>query len=120
MTPTPTSGITCVCLDIITNGSLDIQITQVEVNGTPASYEGGQPLPNTTGNGTGLCSYISGNVDITVYWTSSIPGQHIDLVDSNNVAYCQNSSTGSQSYTFTGVELNVSQCLTIQANDGTC
>jgi len=109
----------CVCLDIITNNSLDIEITQVEVDGTPASYLGGQPLPNTGGNGTSLCSFISGNVDITVYWTASVPGQHIDLIDSNNVAYCQNVS-GSGSHTFTGVELNGSQCLTIQANDGTC
>jgi hypothetical protein len=110
----------CTCLDIITNGSLDIQITQVEVNGTPATYVGGQPLPNTSGSGTGLCTSNTGTVNITVYWTSSVPGQKIDLIDSNSVAYCQNSSTGSQSYTFTGVELNGSQCLTIQANDGTC
>jgi hypothetical protein len=117
-TPTP-SGVGCVCLDIYTNNSLDISINDVQVDGISATYVGGT-YPNTPGNGTSLCSNITGTVDVTVFYSSSVPGQNMYLIDSNSVQYCINTATGSNSYTFTNVELNSSQCLAIQANDGGC
>jgi hypothetical protein len=119
MTPTPTSG-TCTCIDIITNISLDIQITNVTVNGVSATYVGGQPLPNTGGNGTNLCTTNTGTVDVEVFYSAGVAGQNITLVDSNSITYCINTSVGSNSYNFTGIELNGSQCVTILASDGTC
>lgn len=110
----------CVCVDILTNNSLDIQITAVTVNGSATTYVGGQPLPNTPGNGTNLCSNITGTVDVQVSYTAGVAGQKITLTDSSNNVYCHNTLTGSNSYTFTNVQLNSLLCLSIIAEDGTC
>lgn len=112
---------TCCSVDINTNLSLDVSINTVEVNGTAATYVGGQPLPNTPGNGTNLCSTVQGTVDVVISVFSSVPGQKITLCDSNAICYCQNiPGTGAQTMTWNLVELNCASPLTLLAEDGTC
>jgi hypothetical protein len=121
-TPTPTSG----CCDTyinITNGSLDIVISDVYVNGIAAIYVGGV-YPNTTGNGTTLklpCSIsVPGTYTLTFTKSNSVPGQHITVTDSDNVSTCQVYSSGSELVTFENVYFICEVGITIDAEDGSC
>jgi hypothetical protein len=122
MTPTPTSG----CCDTyisITNGSLDIVISDVYVNGIAAIYVGGV-YPNTTGNGTTLklpCSItVPGTYTLTFTKSNSVPSQHITVTDSDNVSTCQLYSSGSELVTFENVYFTCENGITIDAQDGSC
>ena len=72
----------------ITNGSLDISITQVDFNGVTASVVGGT-LPNTTGNGTQLETTEIGTYNLDISYGATIGGQHIYVTDSNGGGHCQ-------------------------------
>lgn len=120
-TLTPTSTQTCCAIEILTNNSLDVQITAVDVDGSAATYVGGQPLPNTPGNGTSLCSTITGTVDIRVSVTNSVPGQKITLCDSSGNCVCQNiTGTGPSNYDWLDIPFNCTTAITILAEDGSC
>lgn len=116
-TPTPTVNPNAQ-IDI-TNGSLDIQINSVYVNGVNTTVIGGV-LPNTTGNGTNLSTNQLGTYTVDVNYSTSVAGQHITLTDSDNVSICQNTLTGSNTMTFTGVKVATYQNVSIDAQDGTC
>ena len=113
---TPTNAIAQ--LDI-TNGSLDIQITSVSVNGVATSVIGGS-LPNTTGNGTNLSTTQIGTYTIDVNYSCSVSGQHITLTDSDLFSTCINTSTGSNTATFTTQVVATYHNVLIDAQDGTC
>ena len=119
-TPTPTSTISCCQIDILTNSSLDVDIDTFDVDGTAATVIGGS-LPNTPGNGTTLCSTITGTVDITVSTFNTTAGQKITLCDSNGTCSCYNiTGTGPATWTWTDVVLNCSTPMTLIAEDGSC
>ena len=103
----------------ITNGSLDIQISSVYVNGVNSTLIGGS-LPNTSGNGTTLSTNQLGTYTIDVNYSTLIPGQHITLTDSDLNSYCQNVIYGSNTMTFTGIVVATYHPITIDAQDGTC
>ena len=108
-------------INIGTNNSLDISmdIDNITVNGVgPVSYTGVQP--NTPGNGGNVVTNQLGTYDIVVTYTTAIAGQNILLVDSNSNSYCNNTSIGFNSMTFTGVTLDGITDLTLTAGDGTC
>jgi hypothetical protein len=121
-TPTQTPSITptnaTAQLDI-TNGSLDIQITSVSVNGVATSVIGGS-LPNTSGNGTNLSTTQIGTYTIEVNYSCSVSGQHITLTDSDLFSTCINTSTGSNTATFTTQVVATYTNVIIDAQDGTC
>ena len=73
---------------LITNASDDVSISQVDFNGVTATYVGGQPLPNTTGNGTDLETTEIGVYTLDVYYGSFISGQHIYVTDSDGAEAC--------------------------------
>lgn len=105
----------------ITNGSLDIAITNVIYFGSSPTYLGGQPLPNTTGNGTDLWfGYIGTYQTLDVYYTASVAGQHITVSDGVSAPQCQNTLTGSGVLSFPNVYFNGTTVVTIDAQDGTC
>jgi hypothetical protein len=121
-TPTPTSG----CCDTyinITNGSLDIVISDVYVNGIAAIYVGGV-YPNTSGNGTTLklpCSItVPGTYTVRFTKSNSVSGQHITVTDSDNVSTCQVYSVGSEAVSFDNVYFNCEVGIQIDAQDGSC
>ena len=107
-------------IDILTNSSLDVDINTFDVDGTAATVTGGS-LPNTPGNGTTLCSTITGTVDIQVSTFNSVAGQKITLCDSNGTCTCYNiTGTGPATWTWTDVVLNCSTNMTLEAADGSC
>jgi len=120
ITPTPSITPTNLTANLdITNGSLDIQITAVYVNGVLTSVTGGS-LPNTTGNGTNLSTTQVGTYTVDVYYSTLIAGQHITLTDSDLFSTCINTSFGSNIATFTSVKVATYSNVIIDAQDGTC
>jgi hypothetical protein len=65
----------------ISNGSSDVSISQVDFNGVTATYVGGQPLPNTTGNGTDLETGVTGVYTLDVYYGTLLSGQYVYVID---------------------------------------
>jgi len=120
-TLTPTSTQTCCQIDILTNISLDVNITSVTINGSSATYVSGQALPNTPGNGTTLCSTTVGTVDIRVSVFNSVAAQKVTLTDSLGNVYCTDiTGTGPSNIDFNEVTLNCTTPLSILAEDGSC
>ena len=120
MTPTVTPSSSVLCIDINTNNSLDIVINQVIVNGLIA-YTTGGVMPNVPGNGTNLAVVLpAGTYTVDIAYTCSITGQRIEMTSPLTGYYCQNTSTGSNLMTFTGVGFSTLNCLQIFPQDGTC
>lgn len=120
ITQTPTATQTCCTISIGTNGSLDVEINGVTVDGTTATYVSGV-YPNTPGNGTTLCSTVTGTVDIRVSYFASTSGQKIELTDSASNYYCQTiTGSGPGYFDFLDITFNCETQLMIEANDGTC
>ena len=104
----------------ISNSSLDVEITQVDFNGVTATYISGQPLPNTTGNGTNLNTTQIGTYTLDVYRNNSVAGQHITVIDSQGTQQCVFFSNGSATETFLGVVYDGITALQIDVADGAC
>jgi hypothetical protein len=105
----------------LTNSSVDVNITDLTVNGSSATYVSGQALPNTPGNGTILCSTIVGVVDIRISVLNSVAAQKITLTDSLGNVQCYDiTGTGPSNYDFLGVTLNCTTPITVLAEDGSC
>jgi uncharacterized delta-60 repeat protein len=110
----------CLCINIDTNISLDIQIDQVIVNGVLATVAGGV-MPNVPGNGTNLCVYIpAGTYTVQIDYSCSVSGQKISILDSNSLNQCNPTSTGPNTMTFYNVVMNNGQCTAITPADGFC
>jgi uncharacterized delta-60 repeat protein len=120
-TPTPTPC--CPQIDII-NGSLDITVSNVYVEGNPAIYLGGV-YPNTPGNGTALAAPCSAYTFPNYYTlllqkSSGVSGQKITVIDSNGASQCQTFGSGTAELVFTNVYMSCTNHITIDAEDGTC
>ena len=113
-------AIECCLIDILTNNSLDVEIDGVDVNGSPATLVGGV-MPNEPGNGTTLCSTITGTVDIRISYSAGVSGQKITLCDSNGSCTCYNiTGSGPGVFDFFDVVFDCITPVTILAEDGTC
>ena len=104
----------------ITNGSLDVEISQVNFNSVTATYVAGQPLPNTTGNGTDLNTTQVGTYTLDVYRNNGVAGQHITVTDSNGTQQCIYFSNGSAVESYFGVVYDGVTNIQIDVQDGTC
>lgn len=103
----------------LSNNSLDIQITNVEVQNVNATLVSGS-LPLGTGSGATMSTKESGSAqDIEVHFTVTIAGQHITLTDSDGNIFCQNSGVGSPML-FSGCVVKPGFAISIEAADGTC
>jgi hypothetical protein len=110
-----------VTIQIATNNSLDISVSlsAITVNNVAVTNVSGID-PNTSGNGATVDTNQIGTYDVTIYYYAGIAGQKITFTDSNNVTYCQNTTTGPNNMTFTSVVINQSSPPIISAEDGTC
>jgi len=106
-------------IDVLTNNSLDVIINEVRVNSVAVTYVGGT-YPNTVGNGAGLYTDQFGTYNVEIDYQATVAGQRINLVGSDATPFCQNTSSGTNTMTFTGVVVNNTTNMEIQANDGTC
>jgi len=104
----------------ITNGSLDVAISQVDFNGVTATYVAGQPLPNTTGNGTDLNTTQIGTYTLDVYKNNGVAGQHISVTDSVGGIQCIYFGSGSAVESYTNVVYDGVNPIQIDVQDGTC
>ena len=120
-TSTTTTSTTTLTANIfIQNLSLDVSITQVDFGGITATFVGGQPLPNTTGNGTDLYTTQVGTFTLDVYRSNTVAGQHITVTDSNGTPQCIFFSNGTAIESFTGVVYDGITPINIEALDGAC
>jgi len=115
-TPTPTASLGAI---YITNGSLDISITDVEINGVSVTYDSGQNFPLDPSDNGFFTTTQLGTYNIVVYYSASISGQHIDVTDSNSTLTCHNVS-GSGTFTVTSAIINTVVTVNIDVLDGTC
>jgi hypothetical protein len=104
----------------VSNSSLDVEISQVDFNGITATYISGQPLPNTTGNGTNLNTTQIGTYTLDVYRNNAVAGQHITVTDSQGTEQCVFFSSGSATESFLGVVNDGITALNIDVADGAC
>ena len=104
----------------ITNGSLDVAVSQVDFNGVTTTYVAGQPLPNTTGNGTDLNTTQIGTYTLDVYRNNSVAGQHITVTDSNGTPQCIFFSSGAATESYFGVVYDGVTNIQIDVQDGSC
>jgi len=126
--PTPTtttSTTTTTTLPItqnifIINGSIDVSISQVDFNGVTATYAAGQPLPNTTGNGTNLYTTQIGTYTLDVYKNNGVAGQHISVTDSVGGIQCIYFGSGSAVESYSNVVYDGVNPIQIDVQDGTC
>jgi hypothetical protein len=121
-TPCPsTSPAGLATILIGTNISLDIamDLFNITVNGVGVTNVTGVD-PNTPGNGGSVDTNQIGTYDIVLTYSCSIPGQKITLYDSNTTYYCNNTSTGFNSMTFSSVVIDGAMNLLLTAEDGTC
>jgi len=107
------------CINVETNNSLDVSLTDIVVNGYTATPSG--IWPNTPGNGASLTVPLPpGTYDVTISHSCSVSGQRVSILDSNSFNQCQPISTGASSTTFYGVVMDNEQCLSVVAEDGAC
>jgi hypothetical protein len=105
----------------ISNSSLDISITDVEINGVSVTYDGGQNFPVDTSDNGFFTTTQLGTYNIVVYYGASISGQHIDVTDSNSTLTCHNvPGNGSGTFTVTSAIINSVITVNIDVLDGTC
>ena len=117
-TPTPTASLASI---YISNSSLDISITDVEINGVSVTHDGGQNFPVDTSDNGFFTTTQLGTYNIVVYYGASISGQHIDVTDSNSTLTCHNvPGNGSGTFTVTSAIINTVVTVNIDVLDGAC
>jgi len=103
----------------LSNNSLDIQITNVAVEGVNATLQSGS-LPLGTGSGATMSTKETGFAqDVEVFYTVTVAGQHISITDSDGNIQCQGSGVGSPML-FSGVIIKPELPISIDAADGAC
>jgi len=119
-TTTTTSLVSNIFLDM--SLSLDTTVSNISVQGSPASYVSGVPLPNTGGGNTNLNTVeVGGAQTVVITYTCTFGGHKITLIDSLGTVTCQNTSIGS-GITMTFINANINNITAVQiiAEDGTC
>jgi hypothetical protein len=121
------SGIDCFpeCTSYVvisTQPSLDIPIYDVYVNGIQVQHLSGGNWTIIPSNspGTFTTSQTGATQTVSVYYSTNIPGQRIEILDCNEVTQCQNINPGGGIATFTDVVINCGCYWSITGYDGTC
>ena len=96
-----------------------MNLSNMTVNGVGVTNVSGVD-PNTSGNGGSVDTNQIGTYNIVLTYGATTAGQRITLVDSNSAYYCNNTSTGFNSMTFSNVVINGSANPVLTAEDGTC
>ena len=119
-TPTPTAA-SQQYVFVSNTGSLDVSITDVEINGVSVTYDVGTNFPIDPAESGQFITTQLGTYNIVVYYGTSLSGQHIDVTDSNSNLTCGNTgSPGSNTFTVTGAVINGANPVYVDALDGSC
>ena len=120
-TTTSTTTTTTTLLDAplrIENSSLDVSVSDVQVNSITATpLTGSYPVP--AGENRDLTTTQFGTQTITVTFTTAITGQNITITDSNLAVQCQTVSTSS-TFTFPNCAVDGLTQVLISVADGVC
>ena len=120
-TTTSTTTTTTTLLDAplrIENSSLDVSVSDVQVNSITATpLTGSYPVP--AGENRDLTTTQFGTQTITVTFTTAITGQNITITDSNLVVQCQTVNTSS-TFTFPNCAVDGLTQVLISVADGVC
>ena len=124
-TSTTTSAPTSSDVFISVQGSLDVEITDVQVDGVSVTLNSPYSYPISVGTNPNVNGTVPrvGTYGVVVYYGCSIGGQRIEITDSTSTMTCQGTGVGSgQTLGALGQVLNGSTApyLTIEALDGTC
>ena len=104
----------------ISNGSLDVSITDITVNGVSLYGATGGGFPVDASENINAYSDELGYQTVVVYFNNSITGQHIEAYDSDLTFFCDNiSGTGANSITWTSAYVGAGT-FQIYALDGSC
>lgn len=104
----------------ISNGSLDVSITDITVNGVSLYGATGGGFPVDASENINAYSNEQGYQTVVVYFNNSITGQHIEAYDSDLTFFCDNiSGTGANSITWTSAYVGAGT-FQIYALDGSC
>jgi hypothetical protein len=119
-TPTPTPPPTPAVVDVyVQNGSLDVPISDVTINGISVYGVSGD-FPVTASENVDFASTQIGLVDIVVYYNGHTPGQNIIIVDSESNSTCCNLNGSSGMCTFVSATTNTTTPVYITVSDGGC
>lgn len=103
------------------NGSLDVSITSIFVNGIPVTYGSGTNFPIPAGdNGSFLTSQTGTNEIVSISWSNSISGQNITFYDSSLFATCQDVASGGGSFSVFSANVTSGVSPQVYASDGAC
>jgi uncharacterized delta-60 repeat protein len=120
VTPTPTAA-SQQYVFVSNSTSLDVSITDVEINGVSVTYDVGTNFPIDPAESGQFITTQLGTYNIVVYYGTSLSGQHIDVTDSNSNLTCGNTgSPGSNTFTVTGAVINGANPVYVDALDGSC
>ena len=103
----------------VNNGSLDISITDVTINGVSVTYYSSSNFPLISGENGSFTTTQLGTYDIVVSYGIGTPGQNITVEDSSNVITCFGVGS-SGSVTVYGATIDAINPITITAADGAC
>ena len=103
----------------IQNSSLDIVISDVQVNGVSLTGVTGTGFPLYSGDTINGYSNQQGTYNVDIYYSAGVGGQHIEGYDSNLTFYCNNTGIGSNISQFSSAFVG-SGTFQIYAYDGTC
>jgi cell division septation protein DedD len=115
-TPTPTPAVVDV---YVQNGSMDVPISDVTINGISVYGVSGD-FPVTASENVDFASTQIGLVDIVVYYNGHTPGQNIIIVDSESNSTCCNLNGSSGMCTFVSATTNTTTPVYITVSDGSC
>jgi hypothetical protein len=105
----------------ITNGSLDVTITDVTINGTTITWTGGgDGFPVPAGENGNFTSTQLGTKDVIIYYDGHIPGQNMVFTDSNSTVTCQTLNGSSGTFTIAGATITGGVDISIEVADGVC
>ena len=104
----------------ISNSSLDISITDVQVNGVSLYGATGAGFPVNSGDSINAYSTQLGTQNVNIFYTNSTYGQNIQGYDSNLTYYCNDTiGVGAHTAQFGGAYVG-SGTFQIYAYDGSC
>lgn len=108
----------------VSNASLDISLTTVDIDGVPVPLPNGFPFPayRSDGNPETVTMSTANTVSVFVFWNSSISGQSIIVTDTQGAQQCTLVENGDPdpTWTFTGVDMTGGTPLYVHARDGGC
>jgi len=103
----------------ITNNSLDLPITAVEINGINVTYVSGIDFTINAGDSGTFTTNQFGTYDIQVFYGHNSGGQRIEITASTPAVDCQNTNSTNDKITYNGL-INSSNAIYINAYDGIC